>query len=429
MNSRVSIIGGGLCGLTAAIRLAQRGVAVELFESAPTLGGRTRSFFEPHMQQWVDNGPHLLSGAYTQTIALLEEAGASSNIDWQNTLRLALWDKQRSYFDLQPTPKLPLALALPLSCASMPEHGFSDVTSILKLARQMKQPISKDLCVKSWLQGIGINTAMQRDMLEPLCLGIMNEPLEAANAASFARVLREAFANHQHARLGWFKQPLSQALIEPLATLAQQLGVKLHVNCRIRSIESESGCAILRTAHKKHNFNAAIIALPLRAAHKLLGNNEPVRTRCISNIHMWFRDMPALAYPFIGGIGTHGQWFFDVSSQMQMNSNLDKENRPSLRHICCVISADDGALHGRKLEQKVIAELAQFTGTNRAPEYVRTVSEQHATTSVSTHANQPLPTGLFNAFEAPVSGELPATIESAVQRGQKAANRCYNRLS
>ena len=77
---RVSVIGGGLCGLTAAIRLAQRGVEVELFEAAPALGGRTRSFFEPHMQQWVDNGPHLLSGAYHDTLNLLEEAGASDNI-------------------------------------------------------------------------------------------------------------------------------------------------------------------------------------------------------------------------------------------------------------------------------------------------------------------------------------------------------------
>lgn len=425
-NPRVSIVGGGLCGLTAAIRLAQRNVQVELFESAPALGGRTRSFFEPHVQQQVDNGPHLLSGAYQHTIALLDEAGASENIHWQDTLRLALWDEQRGYFDLRPASLLPLALALPLACYAMPEHGFSDITAIFKLARQLKQVTHDKTCVKPWLESIGINQAMQRDMLEPLCLGTMNEPLETANAASFARVLREAFANHEHARLGWFTRPLSEALIEPLAALAQQFGVNVHTGCRVRSVQSHAGRVIMNAANGKHTFDAAIIALPLRAARKLLGSDEPVRTRRISNIHMWFRDMPALVYPFIGGIGITGQWFFDISSQMQRDLS---RNSDTLRHICCVISADDGQLHGQPLQEKIISELARMTGIVRTPEFVRTVSEHHATTRIAAHPNQALHSGLINAFEAPQAGELPATIESAVQRGQEAANRCYIYLS
>ncbi|MBL1353719.1 MAG: NAD(P)-binding protein, partial [Zetaproteobacteria bacterium] len=52
---KLAVIGGGLTGLTAAIRAAQKGYAVDLYEAAPALGGRTRSFFHAPTQTWVDN--------------------------------------------------------------------------------------------------------------------------------------------------------------------------------------------------------------------------------------------------------------------------------------------------------------------------------------------------------------------------------------
>ncbi len=423
---RVGIIGGGLCGLSAAIHLARRDIQLELFEAAPNPGGRTRSFFEPRIGQWIDNGPHLMSGAYRQTIALLEEAGVSNHVTWQKTLHLALWDAQHGHFHLQPSPALPLALALPLSCYRMPGHGWSDIRSMLHLARHLNRPIENDTCVQTWLDRMGINRALIRDMLEPLCLGAMNEPLKTANAASFAQVLREAFANHDAARLGWFNKPLSEALIEPLSKLAQRRGVHLHTNSRIRSLQTHSHGIEIRTNDKTHAFDAVILALPQRAAHRLLGIREPVRTQRITNIHMWFDGMPALDYPFIGGIGTSGHWFFDVSAQMSV---LPDRQNMHLRHVCCVISADSQHLRGQALVDKVSGELGKIVGTTRKPQFVRMVSEHHATTSISTEMRQTsLPATLIDACEAPSAGELPATIESAVQRGQNAAECCCLQL-
>ncbi|MDX8390985.1 MAG: FAD-dependent oxidoreductase [Mariprofundaceae bacterium] len=423
---RVGIIGGGLCGLSAAIRLSRHDIDIELFEAAPTPGGRTRSFFEAKSKQSIDNGPHLLSGAYQDTIDLLNEAGISSHITWQKNLHLALWDKQRGHFYLKPSAVLPLALALPLSCRNMPGHGFHDVFSMLRLATHLTKPIANDTCVQVWLEHMKINHALVRDMLEPLCLGAMNEAIETANAASFARVLRQAFANHDAARLGWFNKPLSEALIDPLAAFAQQCGVKIHKNTRIRSVKTDSERISLFTKDKTEAFDAVILALPLRAAHHLLAINEPVHTRRITNIHMWFRDMPALSYPFIGGIGTSGHWFFDVTAQMNLDPN--RQNKHPLRHICCVISADAQHLRRQQQVDKVASELGDITGTAKKPQFTRTISEHHATTRVLAHTKTVLPTRLIHACEAPVPGDLPATIESAVQRGKKAAERCRLRL-
>ncbi|NOR72703.1 MAG: FAD-dependent oxidoreductase, partial [Mariprofundaceae bacterium] len=108
----IAIIGGGLCGLTSAIRLTEKGHDVHLYEAAPALGGRTRSFYDTTVDEWVDNGPHLLIGAYKATRELLESVGAGGNITWQRSLKLSLWDEQRGHFSLAPSPYLPFPLAL-----------------------------------------------------------------------------------------------------------------------------------------------------------------------------------------------------------------------------------------------------------------------------------------------------------------------------
>jgi len=431
---RAGIIGGGLCGLSAAIRLAQRGFEVELFEAAPSFGGRTRSFLEPHMQQWVDNGPHLLSGAYHDTLSLLQEAGATDNIAWQESLCLPLWDKGRGHFLLKTNAFLPLALTLPLACARLPGHGWTDIPAFLRMALQLRHPPRAPESVQAWLYRSRITTPLIRDLLEPLCLGAMNETLVEANAASFNTVLRSAFANHASARLAWFRMPLNQALVEPLVHMAEALGVRMHRNSRIRSIQARKEGIELHLTQGSQFFNTCVLAMPLRSAQQMLSQPKTATMRRITNIHMWFRDLPALPHPFIGGIGTTGQWFFDVSRQMHDFASKEVGANP-LRHICAVISADDGMLHGDDLVRRICAELGELSAGHAPlkPQHVRIIREHHATTSVADSVpvgrlGANLPKGLIDACEAPRPGELPATIEYAVKRGNQAADQCYLQL-
>jgi len=421
------IIGGGVCGLTAAIRLAQRGAQVDLFEAAPREGGRTRSYFEKGIGQWVDNGPHLISGAYQDTGQLLAEAGALDMLTWQDSLNLPLWDRQRGHFTLAPSASLPLALAMPLASACLPGHGWSDITAMLRMAGRLKRPVDGGLSAGAWLESMHLPTALIRDLLEPMCLGAMNEPLERANAASFSRVLNDAFADHGHARLGWFNRPLSEALVQPLQAMAESLGVRMHSSCRIRAVQANNSGAQLGIAGEQRQFDACILALPLRRAQQLLGLHVTAVTRRISNIHMWFTEMPALPHPFIGGIGTTGQWFFDVTSQMPGQPRAEAGGK-RLRHICAVISADEQALRDEKKLAVIIRELAEIEGNGkrREPYLARVVSEHHATVSVhSGELDLPLPDNVISACEAPLAGDIPATIEAAVRRANHAAEQCY----
>ncbi|MDQ6978428.1 MAG: FAD-dependent oxidoreductase, partial [Ghiorsea sp.] len=112
MAKRIAVVGGGIAGLTAALRLAEQGYAVDLFEAAPALGGRTKSFYDEEVGEWVDNGPHAMVGAYHATLKLLGDVGVLQHVNWQSSLTLPLWDMQRGFFDLKSASWLPVNVAL-----------------------------------------------------------------------------------------------------------------------------------------------------------------------------------------------------------------------------------------------------------------------------------------------------------------------------
>jgi len=420
-SSNIAIVGGGLTGLTAAIRAAELGYHVDLFEAAPELGGRTRSFFHEPSHTWIDNGPHLLIGVYERTIQLLKDVDALKNTAWQDSLELPLWDNRRGHFSLKTSPYLPFPLALMRAVHQMPEHGLAMLPSILRLALSMKKYAMKseqNSTVSEWMQAVNIQRPLQRDMIEVLCLGAMNEAMNTANAASFANVLQQAFANHKTARLGWFTAPLSQAFIEPLAERCKALGIHIHTSSRIQSLQSNPQHCTLTTRSDSKTYDKIILAIAPTVRNKLLNIEQTIATRSITNIHVWFDEKITLSSPFIGGIDTYGQWFFDISHQFHKK----ELNKHHLSHLCAVISADTSTKSNQEKINAIINELQQITGkSDLKPIYQRIIAVQAATHLV--RPVQPLlalPNHLIDACEQPIHGELPATIESAIMRGEQA---------
>ena len=417
----VAIIGAGLTGLTAAIRLAEQGLDVHIFEASSKAGGRTRSFYEKQVNCLCDNGPHLLVGAYQATRKLLNDCGISHHVTWQSSLVLPLWDKQRGAFDFKPKPWLPIQLALLNAVSALPGHGKSPAMAMIKLASTFRAEMDDRCTVKAWMAQLSMPQALIDDLIEPLCLGAMNEDIDTANALSFRRVLRESFSSHQMARLGWFNRPLDQALIHPLREQAEKLGVTIHNRSLIRSLKVDQ--------NNGHNidiqgqtFESAIIALPAYATDRLLGQKSSCETRGICNIHLWFDQDFDFPSPFIGALATTGQWFFDVSSQMHCGDSSHKQ----MRHLCAVISADQSSLDDLTLVQIIKDEIRNITSHHTlTPVHYRIIREKRATVLVrNKDAEKDIPQAIIDASERPTPGQLPATIESAIQRGEKAAVSC-----
>jgi len=88
---KVAIVGGGYAGLAAAMELSNKGATVQVFEAAPILGGRARRI--THQNIALDNGAHILLGAYQETLRLMEMAGVPENALLRLPLRLVVKDR------------------------------------------------------------------------------------------------------------------------------------------------------------------------------------------------------------------------------------------------------------------------------------------------------------------------------------------------
>jgi len=403
---RVAVIGGGVAGLTASLRLAEQGFAVDTYEAAPALGGRTKSFYDKKQHVWVDNGPHMMVGAYHATQQLLADIGASDYVSWQDCLTLPLWDETRGHFALQATSKLPIALALLLAVAKLPQHDLSSVKAMLYIALSMKNIKDEQQTVAQWLKQCHAPDILIQDMLEVLCLGVMNEKISTANAKTFARVLNTSFSSHQNAKMGWFNRPLNQALIEPLTNQAKDKGVHFHLRHSIRCLHDLT-------------HDAIVLALPAFARNRLLGIQHHTASQSITNIHLWLEQQLVLPSMMVGMLGSYSQWLFDVSKMTQESG---------LQHLCITISADESGLNADACLQRVLNELATMFAQNITPQHSRVIREKRATVLVRPHQDVELPAHVFDAGESPQPGQLPATIELAVLQGEKAAQSVHKYL-
>ncbi len=414
--SRVAVIGGGLTALSCALSLAEQGIECELFEASPQLGGRTRSFHDPTADAWVDNGPHLLIGAYAHARAFFARHGIA-DLAWQPHLKLPLWDESRGHFCLSPGRGLPLPASLAWAAARMPGHGIGTMLAMMRLGMAMRRPLPESLATADWLQALRIPAPLRRDLLEPLCLGAMNEALASAPAASFARVLREGFADHDAARLGWFTRPFTQGLIAPLEHALAHHGVHIHRHSRVIALEAhQRNPGITIRSGETMRFDRIVLTVPGHERNRLLGiHGQASETGSISNVHLWFDEDLHLPQPLVGGIGTLGQWFFDIDQQMP-------GERGRYRHFCAVIS-DSSPASLAQCGERLTHELSRMLGRHALrPCHTRVVHERRATVLVRTSPAVSLPPSILDAGEHPRPGELPATIEAAVARGLQAAD-------
>ncbi|OIP99903.1 MAG: hypothetical protein AUK35_04575 [Zetaproteobacteria bacterium CG2_30_46_52] len=405
MTKHVIVVGGGIAGLTAALRLAERGFAVDVYDAAPELGGRTKSHFDEGLQVWVDNGPHLMVGAYEATQKLMADVGASDLASWQHHLTLPLWHQQRGFFALEAKPYLPIALALLVAVAKLPGHGYKSVLAMLKIALGMHKR-NETQTVAAWMEEVKAPDLLKQDMLEVLCLGVMNEPMLTANAKTFARVLATSFASHNFAKMGWFNKPLSQALVAPVVNACEKQGVRFYSRQTIRDISELKA-------------DAVVLALPATARNRLLGIDAPVETMAITNIHFWLEEPIEMSNMMVGMLGTYSQWLFDVSAMTHESGQL--------QHLCVTVSADVSDMRQEEMMNKAWSEIEVMVGRPlQMPLKSRLIREKRATTLVRPFGSIDLPSHFIDAGESPFPGQLPATIELAVISGEKAAAAVTN---
>jgi predicted NAD/FAD-binding protein len=191
---KVAVIGGGWAGIAAAVELTAAGVATTLFEAGRALGGRARSISVAGRR--LDNGQHILLGAYREILDLMRRIGADPD---------RLFDRR----PLQVVDDAGFRLALPQWPA--PFHvawglltaqgaGWREKLATARWMQGVKARgfrLGADTTVAAWLDAAGQTGELRRHLWEPLCLAALNIPAARASAQVFANVLRDSLGSQR----------------------------------------------------------------------------------------------------------------------------------------------------------------------------------------------------------------------------------------
>lgn len=408
MNGTTHIIGAGLAGLSCAVRLADDGKRVALYEAARMAGGRCRSYVDATLGLTIDNGNHLLLSGNRAARDYGARIGASD----------ALVGPQECVFDFLDLTngrrwKLrPNASKLPwwvfFADRRVPGTGPLDYLDAGKL-----------LFAK---QGATIGETMRCEgvlwdkLWRPVLLSALNTEPESSCATLAGAVLRETLAAGGAAcRPLVAKGGLGHAFVEPALRKLQSQGIAPRFGARLREIAFEDGRArALRFGDAEVALapeDCVVFAAPAWIAQELLpGLTAPDDHRAILNVH--FKIAPPSGQPLLLGlVGGLSEWLFAFEDRLSVT-----------------ISGADRLMEAprEELAAKVWAEVAAATGLSDDLPPWRIVKEKRATFAATPAQEARRPgaetawRNLFLAGDWTATG-LPATIEGTIRSGYRAA--------
>lgn len=437
----VVVIGGGFAGLVAGVSLAERGVRVTVLESRPKLGGRACSFRDERTGEVVDNGQHAMMGCYTHTLAFLRRIGAEGKVVRQANLCVEMWHpslgRGRIAFAPLPSPLHALAGILRYRLLSPVERRRALLGGVrLMVMHRRGDARLRALTVERLLVRLGQSPHARECFWNPIAVATLNETPERAAAAPLAEVLARAFfSSREGSRFVLARVGLSDLYAGDAAALIERRGGAVRARAAVSELVIEEGRATgvrLRDG-RLVAADAVISTVPPRALLPLLPpalRETPalrrlaeIETSPIVSTHLWF-DRPVLDAEFVGLVGRTTQFAFDRSRLTGTTSGGGGQL------VSTVVSAGrDVAGWDVDRIRRVAAADVRAAGGRPDARLLRAVvvKEKHATISVTVEAERLRPgprtdvRGFYLAGDWTRTG-LPATIESAVLSGERAAD-------
>jgi squalene-associated FAD-dependent desaturase len=443
---RVAVIGAGFAGLAAAVDLQERRHQVTLLERRGVLGGRATSYRDAVSGEDVDNGTHLMVGAYAATFDLLRRAGAEDLLIFQDDLHIDYVD-DRGWSALDCPPLVaPLHLLAGLLSLRLPWAVRWQALRLWLAVRFGKPPLG--LTLAEYLRRSGQGADARRLLWDPLATAILNETPERAAAVLFYNVYREAFLTRRDAsRLVFLRRGYAE-LHERVARYFQHRGGVLRRRALAETIAIERGraCGVryLQRAETREEIrqgkdavagfveaDAVVAAVPWNAVPPLVP--EAVRAQApfaalarlggspIVSVEMWL-DRVVVDRPMAGLRDSEMEWVFDKGSI------YGRQGAP--QHLAFIVSAARRSAERSNQELLASAEasLRRYFPAMAGAAVTRSLVLREADATFASdpeaEAVRPGPVtpvrGLYLAGDWTATG-LPATIEGAVRSGLAAA--------
>lgn len=435
-SRKIAVVGAGWAGCAAAVELTRMGHRVTLFEASRTLGGRARRVEVDH--KLLDNGQHILLGAYTETLRLMRIVGIDNK---QALLRLPLqmrYPADCGGMDFI-APHLPAPFHLLVALWRATGLAKDDKLALARFstaARWMDWRLDTDCTVAELLTSFGQTDRITQLMWRPLCIAALNTPPETASAQVFLNVLRDSLGARRAASDMLIPRvDLSSLFPHQAAAFIEQRGGVIDLGATVKAIEKNANEWRLEIsgAHYVNNhsmtFDAVVDATQPDHVHSLIGHlitldQLPAFTyEPITTCYLQYSSELRLSRPFFALIddaaaNKWGQFVFD-------RGQLDAR-QAGLLSVVVSASHDAIAMGHAALTASVAIQLAEvFRRAELAqPLWTKVISEKRATFSCTPALTRPKNatslSGLVLAGDY-TAGDYPATIESAVRSGLAAA--------
>ena len=427
---KIAIIGAGWAGMAAAVEATTAGHRVSVFESSQTLGGRARAV-RAHLPNGspvtLDNGQHVLIGAYRDTLRLMRQVGVDEH---RALMRLPLTLRFPDGAGLRlpdwPTPLDALAGILGARGWSMAEK-WSLLRQAANWQRQGFQCDAK-LTVLQLCQGLP--PRLMTELLEPLCLSALNTGVEYASAPVFLRVLKDALLGGSGSSMLLLPRVDMSALFpEAAAQWLQQHGTAVHMGQRIDTLQADGR----QWNVDRNRYDAVILATSASAAIRLLENSSQDDSAPWSGqIRLWNEVARTLCFEAIGTVYAWGASAALAHPMLALRSADEGESQAPAQFVF-----DRGQLGGphgllafvasansvpREALQEQVLKQAQ-TQLGMALQAVQTIDEKRATFACTPgllRPSQVIAQGLLASGDY-IAGPYPATIEGAVRSAVSAA--------
>ena len=418
-NKKVVVIGGGWAGLSAVSELCHRGINVDLFESNEYLGGRARSVTINDLE--LDNGPHLLLGAYSETLRLITKYFHRSANEYFDEQPLCLnidntTSKNYKSFYLSGTGSSSLIRAKGLSL----REKLSMARFFLRLKRHAIKILANET-VEQLLRRENQNDNLCTLLWYPICISAMNTPPHTACGQTFLNVVSDALLQTKlESRFLLPKKPLSKTFPEAASVFIKKHGGNIHTRKSVK-LKIQTNEQFYVSDGPERYTHAIIASSPHQitncftdnqVSNAVMGLTSNFKYEPICSIYLQYPRHTKIQKKMIAYGSPNERWVFDKSYLS-----------PGL--VCVVLSSSGPhtAMSQEDLAETVELELRDCLGYAE-PIWKKVIAEKRATFSCVPNLERPTQkTIVKNLYLAGdyTYGRYPATLESAVRSGVNAA--------
>lgn len=419
----VAIIGGGYAGMAAAVELASRNIPVTVFEAAPVPGGRARRV--DLNRTALDNGLHILIGAYSETLRLIEQVAPGRD----HFLRLPLDLRIHQRFRLR-APALPAPLHVAVALFTARGLSLADKLAAARFMQAMKKcgyRLAQDRTVAVLLTEHRQAIDLIEFLWSPLCVAALNTPIARASAQVFLNVLRDSLgAGRAASDLLLARSDLSALFAEPAADFVRKHGGSVETGASVECITQHENSFAVQVRSETRYFEQVICAVAPHRAATLLADIPALATarqqidalqyEPIHSIWLQFDGRVNLPSPMTGLAGSPAQWIFDRETICGQRGLVGAVISASEEHVG---ESQDA------LAQRICTNLSAQFGPLPPLLWHRVIAEKRATFSCTPGLARPAQiTACKNFLLAGdyTASDYPATIEAAVRSGVAAAN-------